>query len=137
MLLPGSMERLSAQVPAMTRAFAAISIFATDMLVRIIHDLQKQDVDRRLASVLRRMAWTDNASITISQDSLGGLANASRKQTNAALQIFTNAGWILRGYRSITVLNLKALERFSEMPHGDCFLIATISKQIRTPFLPS
>ncbi|MCQ8210238.1 helix-turn-helix domain-containing protein, partial [Cutibacterium acnes subsp. acnes] len=91
-----------------------ISIFATDMLIRIIHDLQKSDVDRRLASVLRRMAWTDDTPITISQYSLGIMANASRKQTNAALQRFTEAGWILRGYRSITVLNKKSLENFSE-----------------------
>lgn len=114
-----SMERMASHDPNIIRAFGMISIFATDLLVRMVHDLQKRGGDRRIASVLHRMVRADDFPIAISQDSLGVMANASRKQTNAALQKFAAAGWISSGYRSITVTDSTSLKRFAEMPVGD------------------
>ncbi|WP_345798934.1 Crp/Fnr family transcriptional regulator [Brucella pituitosa] len=114
-----AMERLAIRNPNIIRAFGMITILATDILVRMVHDLQKRSADRRIASVLHRMAWKDNLPIIVSQDSLGIMANASRKQTNAALQKFAAEGWILSGYRSIVVTDASALRQFAELPAGE------------------
>jgi len=114
-----SMEQMAALEPNIIRAFGMITILAADMLIRMVHDLQKRGGDRRIASVLHRIVWPDNRPITISQDNLGIMANASRKQTNAALQKFAAEGWIANGYRSITVTNIDSLKQFSELPAGD------------------
>jgi DNA-binding GntR family transcriptional regulator len=42
------------------------------------------------------------------------LSNASRKTVNAALQHFEKSGWVKRGYRSVTITNMKRLTRFAE-----------------------
>ncbi len=114
-----SMEHLASLDPNIIRAFAMITIISADLLIRMVHDLQKRGGDRRVASVLHRIVWPDNRPITISQDNLGIMANASRKQTNAALQKFATEGWISNGYRSITVTDADSLRLFSEMPIGD------------------
>ncbi len=84
-----------------------------DTLLRIIHDLQKPEADRRIASVLQRATWTGEHPIPISQADLGIMANASRKQVNAALQRFAEAGWLEHAYRSITIKDIDALRRFA------------------------
>ena len=42
------------------------------------------------------------------------MANVSRKQVNAALRRFSEAGWLTNTYRSITITDAKALRRFAE-----------------------
>jgi CRP-like cAMP-binding protein len=44
----------------------------------------------------------------------GILSNASRKTVNAALGRFEKSGWVKRGYRSITITNMKRLTLFAE-----------------------
>lgn len=114
-----AMERLAANEPGIVRMFGIISILGIDMLVRVIHDLQKREGDRRIAAVLHRMYDTDGPSVSISQEGLGVMANTSRQQTNAALQKFVTAGWITTGYRAITVDDPVSLKRYSELPPGD------------------
>lgn len=79
-----------------------------------MHDLQKKDASERIASVLHRMAWTTDVAIPLSQDSLGAMANASRKQVNMAIQRFTAAGWVERGYRSVIIRDILALREYAE-----------------------
>jgi len=109
-----AMEEIAARDPSAARAFGIISILAIDVLIRVVHDLQKRDASRRIASVLQRAAWLGNTSIPLSQADLGVMANASRQQVNAAMQLFSDAGWLKHNYRSIIVLNPQALRQYSE-----------------------
>ncbi len=108
------MERLTARDPNIIRAFGVISILSSDVLLRVVHDLQKKDAGERIASVLHRMAWSADVAIPLSQESLGAMANASRKQVNLTIQRLAAAGWVERGYRSIIVRDLVALRDYAE-----------------------
>jgi CRP-like cAMP-binding protein len=48
--------------------------------------------------------------IPLSQDELAGLTGTSREAVGKALQLFRRRGWIATGRRSITVLNVQALQ---------------------------
>ena len=108
-----AMDQMAARSPEMTRAIAQLLMINVDILLRTIHDLQKPDVARCVASVLQRATWTGEHPIPLSQTELGIMANASRKQVNAALQRFTRAGWVTNAYRSITIKDVTALRSFA------------------------
>ncbi|MGH0217695.1 MULTISPECIES: Crp/Fnr family transcriptional regulator [Sinorhizobium] len=109
-----ALEQMMARDPGVSRAIAMNTVFTVDVLLRIIHDLQKRDVGRRIASVLQRASWVGDMPIPLSQTDLGIMANASRQQVNTAMQRFARAGWVSYTYRSVTVSNSQALRRFSE-----------------------
>lgn len=108
------MEQMAADDPDVVRAFGVMSILSSDVLLRIIHDLQRKNVYSRVASVLNRMSWEAGTSVTISQESLGVMANASRRQVNGAVRGFSENGWIEAGYRTITIHNPTALRKYVE-----------------------
>ncbi len=114
-----ALEQMAAQDPRVVRAISVNTAFTVDVLVRIIHDLQKRDVERRIAAVVERAGWLGDMPIPLSQSDLGVMANASRKQVNAAMQSFVSAGWITSTYRSITVTNPLALRKFSNEDDSD------------------
>lgn len=109
-----AMEQVAARDPPALRAFAAITMFNVDVLFRIVHDLQKQNPHRRIASVLQRVAWHGRVPVPLSQSNLATMANASRQQVNQAIRRFSKAGWLRSGYRSLTVLHPRALQLFAE-----------------------
>lgn len=109
-----AMERMAAHDPAAIRAFAAISVLATDLLVRVVHDLQRREIAQRIAAVLHRINWKSGTPLTLSQDALAEMANASRQQVNVAIGRFAKLGWISTGYRSITVHDATALLSYAE-----------------------
>ncbi len=108
-----AMDQMAARDPEMTRSVAQLLMINVDTLLRIIHDLQKPAADRRIASVLQRATWVGEQAIPLSQTELGIMANASRKQVNAALQRFAGAGWLTNTYRLITIKDIEALRRFA------------------------
>jgi CRP-like cAMP-binding protein len=108
-----AMDQMAARDPDVTRSIAQLLMINVDILLRIVHDLQKPDVARRIASVLQRATWAGEDAIPISQTKLGVMANASRKQVNAVLQRFAAAGWVTHSYRSITITHIEALRRFA------------------------
>lgn len=108
-----AMDQMAARDPEAIRHFAQIMIGTLDTLVRVVSDLQKPDASRRIASVLVRMGWADRKTIPLSQAELGGMANASRKQVNAALQKFAAAGWVSNSYRAVTLEDVRALRHHS------------------------
>ena len=83
------------------------------MCSRVIDDLLIPRADRRIAAVLHRAGWLQSRSIPISQEDLGAMANASRKQVNAALARFERRGWVVHAYRSIEISDAKALLHFA------------------------
>lgn len=109
-----ALEQMAARDPGVSRAIGMNTVFTVDVLLRIVHDLQKRDVGRRIASVLQRAGWLGDMPIGLSQSDLGVMANASRQQVNMAMQRFVAAGWVDYTYRSITVVNTQALRQFSE-----------------------
>lgn len=114
-----AMEQMSVANPSDMRAFGVISIIAGDSLLRIIHDLQKNNVGSRIASALHRISWTTDAPVSVSQENLSILTNTSRKQVNNVIQHFVEQGWVETAYRSITVTNPTALRQFAEKDISD------------------
>lgn len=108
-----AMNQMAARDPNAIRRFAAITVGHFDVLARVIDDLMIPQASRRIASVLNRAAWLVAPTVPISQADLGAMANASRKQVNAALAQFAERGWVAYAYRSIRVLDAQALLRFS------------------------
>ena len=109
-----ALEQMAARDAGVSRAIAMNTVFTVDVLIRIVHDLQKRDVGRRIASVLQRAGWLGDVPIPLSQTDLGVMANASRQQVNMVMQRFVVAGWVNYTYRSFTVINPQALRQFSE-----------------------
>lgn len=109
-----AMDNIVANDPQATRHFAQILVITFTTVVRVIHDLQKTDATKRIASVLNRASWIGERPIPLSQAELGAMANASRKQVNAALQRFSAEGWLTHTYRSVTIKDAEALRRFAE-----------------------
>jgi CRP-like cAMP-binding protein len=105
-----AMDQIAARDPNSVRNFAQILMMNVDTLLRIIHDLQQRDASRRIASVLWRIS-PEGRPIPLSQTEIGTMANASRKQVNAALQKFEAQGWVENSYRSIILTKVAELRR--------------------------
>lgn len=115
----GVMDQMAAADPAVFHYFSLILMMSVETLIRVIHDLQKPEAARRIASVLQRGTWIGDEPIPLSQTEIGVMANASRKQVNAALKRFAEAGWVANTYRSVTIRDAKALRRFAEEDYAD------------------
>lgn len=113
------MDQMAARDIDVVHHIATLLVVSVEFLMRMVHDLQKPDVDRRVASVLHRTSWIGEVPIPLSQAELGVMANASRKQVNATLKRFTEAGWLEHSYRTITVTDVVALRRFAEGDDAD------------------
>jgi CRP-like cAMP-binding protein len=107
-----AMDQMAARDPHTIRNFAQILMMNVDTLLRVVHDLQQRDASRRIAAVLWRVS-PGATPIPLSQTELGTMANASRKQVNAALQRFEAQGWLENGYRSIVLIKIAELRRFA------------------------
>lgn len=114
-----AMDQMAARDPEVVHHVALILMMSVEFLFRVIHDLQKPEADRRIASVLQRTTWIGEAPIPLTQSEVGVMANASRKQVNAALKRFSEAGWVTNTYRSITITDPGALRRFAEGDGAD------------------
>ncbi|TDR89650.1 Crp/Fnr family transcriptional regulator [Enterovirga rhinocerotis] len=107
------MEQMALADPSVVRNFASILMLSAETLMHVIHDLQKPVAACRIASVLVRAAGPLARAIPLTQSEIGLMANASRKQVNAALRRFSEAGWVKADYRSVTILDSDQLRRFS------------------------
>lgn len=109
-----AMEHMTTRDPQVMRNFVQILLINLDVVMRTSYDLQDPDEHRRIARALRRVMALENTPIPLAQAAIGILANTSRKTVNAALQRFEKSGWVKRGYRSITITDMKRLTRFAE-----------------------
>jgi CRP/FNR family cyclic AMP-dependent transcriptional regulator len=109
-----AMDHMAARDPQAIRNFVQVMIINLDIVMRASYDLQDPDEHRRIARALRRIMALENTPIPLAQAALGILSNTSRKTVNAALQRFEKSGWVKRGYRSITITNMKRLTHFAE-----------------------
>ena len=106
------MDQMTNADPSVIRNFCQNLMLGVEVLIRIIHDLQTLDPDRRIASVLQRMTWSSER-VLLTQTEIGTMASVSRRQVNAALKRFAENGWVNTSYGSITVLNAEKLQRFA------------------------
>jgi CRP/FNR family transcriptional regulator, cyclic AMP receptor protein len=109
-----AMDHMAARDPQVIRNFVQILMVNLDIVLLAFHDLQDPDEHRRIARALRRLQSLENAPIPLSQAALGMLSNTSRKTVNAALSRFEKSGWVKRGYRSVTITDMKRLVKFAE-----------------------
>jgi CRP/FNR family cyclic AMP-dependent transcriptional regulator len=110
------MDQMTSADPSVIRNFCQNLMHGVEVLIRIIHDLQTLDPDRRIASVLQRMTWSSER-VLATQTEIGTMASVSRRQVNAALKRFAENGWVNTSYGSITVLNAEQLRRFAAEDH--------------------
>lgn len=108
------MDRMATRDPMATRQFTQIMLINLDILLRAFYDMQDPDEHRRIARALRRIASMEGFAIPLTQETLGILANVSRKTVNAALKKFSEAGWVKAAYRTVSVTNLKSLSNFAD-----------------------
>ncbi|WMJ71222.1 Crp/Fnr family transcriptional regulator [Stenotrophomonas sp. 24(2023)] len=108
-----AMDELVQQDPAAHGCFAQIMMANVYVLLRIVHDLQIVDVDKRIASTTARLHVPGADALPISQTELGRLANASRRQVAAAFRRFAAQGWLTTTYRSVRVDDAAALAGFA------------------------
>jgi len=114
-----AMEQIVTADPGAARCFGGIAVLTVEVLIRIVHDLQRRDAGRRIASVLQRAAWVGDVPIPLSQTEIGIMANASRQQVSAAMKRFAEAGWIETTYRSIIVTRPQALRDYARHDEDD------------------
>jgi CRP-like cAMP-binding protein len=112
------MDRMAADSPEAARQFGAISVLNGDRLIRLVYDLLIRDVTRRIAAVLERLASGNERFVPLSQAEVGAMANASRKQVNAALQRFEAKGWVQLSYGAVTIADARALRGFAADEDG-------------------
>jgi CRP-like cAMP-binding protein len=108
-----AMDQIGRQDPMIVRRVVQILMMNLDVLVEAFYQLHNSYEDRRIAAALQRITPTENTPVPLSQTELGSMSNASRKQVNAALKRFADAGWLTRGYRSIVIRDIESLRRFS------------------------
>lgn len=114
-----ALDQMAARDPAVVHHVALLLMMTVEFLFRVINDLQKPEADRRIASVLQRTTWIGETPIPLTQSDVGVMANASRKQVNAAIKRFAEAGWLTNTYRSIAITDPAALRRFADGDGSD------------------
>ncbi|WP_440642745.1 Crp/Fnr family transcriptional regulator [Bradyrhizobium sp. PUT101] len=114
-----ALDRMAAKDPTVSHHIAQILMMSVETLLEVVHDLQKPQADRRIASVLQRTIRIGEAPLPLTQSELGIMANASRKQVNAALKQFKEAGWLTHTYRAIIVNDVNALRRYADAERND------------------
>ncbi|MDF2811278.1 MAG: Crp/Fnr family transcriptional regulator [Microvirga sp.] len=107
------MDDMADADPMVAYNFGQIIMTNVDALIRVIHDLQRVDPDRRIAAVLQRARCIGERPLPLTQSEIGTMARASRRQVNAALKRFADNGWVKTSYRSVIILNSEKLRLFS------------------------
>lgn len=109
-----AMDQIASENPLAVRYFTQILMMNLDILVRAFYAIQDPDDVRRVAAALCRIAAAPHTPIPLTQAELGLISHTSRKRVNFALGQFEAAGWLTKGYRSIILKDVSALDRFSE-----------------------
>jgi CRP-like cAMP-binding protein len=114
-----AMDQIAAADPTGSRRFAQILIMNTDILVRAFYEIQNPDENRRIASTLCRIGGVNDVPIPLTQTELGLMSNSSRKQVNGALNLFSQKGWISKGYRTVVLHDIVEMQKFAAHTEGE------------------
>jgi len=112
-------ERIARAVPQAPLIIARLSEYNALTIFRAMSDLLIRRSDRRVASVLLRIAEgyaisqpEGPAAFALTQADLAEMANVSRHTVNALLRGFEGRGWLAVSYGRIHVTDLDALRAF-------------------------
>jgi len=109
------MHGLAAKDPETIRRFAAIAMLNVDLALLAIEDLLRPDPVRRIAAVLWRGCGGQSAyRLSVNDARLRQIANASRKETLAALRKLDEFGAIRRGYGVVEIVDADRLRRLAD-----------------------
>ena len=84
----------------------------TEVLVRIVYDLQVQNSARRIASVLQRISGPSNGVVALTQEELGEMACATRRQVSIALKQLAEEKILTVQYARIVIHDQHKLKVF-------------------------
>lgn len=112
-----ALDQLAASDPTYHRYLARITAHGLDNAIVIVSDLLVPNVEKRIASMLLRIASHADEDPAgqrfisgLTQAQIGDLANAARDVVNRTLKRFEAKGWIEVSYRHITLHDPAALE---------------------------
>lgn len=109
------MNGLAARDPETVRRVAGIAMLNVDLALLAIEDLLRPDPMRRIAAVLwRGCGGVSGYCLPVTQPTLRQIANASRKETLAALRRLEEFGAIRRGYATLEILDAHRLRRLAD-----------------------
>jgi len=112
------LREIRATKPWMLPHLQALAEYGLERAVANVTSLMIRNPARRIAATLLRVAPESEAgapaTLVVSQEQLGEMANAARDVVNRALKRFEARGWVSIGYRSITIHHAEGLAGFVE-----------------------
>jgi CRP-like cAMP-binding protein len=108
------MDQMAYGNPKVIAQFSHILMATTEVLVRIVYDLQVQDPLRRVASVLQRITGKHSSMVVLTQSELGEMSCATRRQVNIALKTLSSIGIVRINYGRINIIDKEKLLRVME-----------------------
>ena len=106
------MDQMAYSNPRVIANFAQILMATTEVLVRIVYDLQVQNSARRIASVLQRISGPSNGVVALTQEELGEMACATRRQVSIALRQLAEEKILTVQYARIVIHDQHKLKVF-------------------------
>ena len=106
----GRFEKVLAREPASMRSVLGAMAEELQEVIDLLANLRRGNAHARIARFLARLA-DENGKVAMSQEELAELAGVTRATVNAALRDFEQRGWIARGYREVSVIELAALAK--------------------------
>lgn len=103
-----ALERVADAEPGVWRAVNELVYAQLEESTRLAARLLDQRPEARIAM---RLLQSPDPQLAIAQADLAEMTGLSRKTVNAHLAAFQHAGWITRGYRTITIADRASLER--------------------------
>lgn len=101
------------------RALASLTELGNRELIAVVDTLLIPSAPNRIAATLIRVAYGavgpspgESVSIMITQSELGEMANASRNVVGRTLKELERTGWIIIGYRSLTIIDPDRVQAF-------------------------
>ena len=103
-----------AKDPALAMAMLKYLARTVRILSSHVDDMAFRPADWRLARYLLSLPPAPDGSIPCTQDEIADSISTSRVTVSRVLRDFSGRGWLTTGYRSVNLLNRKALEEFCQ-----------------------
>lgn len=110
-----ALSRIAQDAPGLWEAVSALLYLQLRNLLELLADLSALPPRERLARRLAQLAAAQpDATLRITQETLGEMVGLTRKTANLHLAAFEREGVIERAYGGLTVTDLAALRRIAE-----------------------
>ena len=105
-------EEVFAQHPGLAIAMLKYLARTVRLLSSHVDDISFSSADHRLARLLLSLFRENRGPLHCTHEELGASIGASRVTVSRALNRFSRLGWLTTGYRTITIQDQGAMERF-------------------------